>query len=594
MSLLNDASLVFIPSGYKEDKVYSIIPSNGAGDLDFVRGCDATRINPQSLVETTPWNLLTYSEQFDNAAWVKNSSTITANATTAPDGTTTADALFETAIADSHQIMNTLSLDQTTTDYTFSFFVKANGRTKGIIQQIYIGGTFPNASGVFDLTAKTIINGSGGGGVFTNTTITEFGNGWFRVSISGRTGVNNNIQFRLYPSNNLGEASYLGDVTKGLYIWGAQANFGQIKPYFPTTDRLNVPRLDYTNSTCPSLLLEKQSTNIALYSEQFNNAAWTTYGLTVSANSAISPDGTQNADKLIVDNVNDIKYIYQINTVSSGASYTASAYFKSSEYSYAFFRLGGVTGNPYVIYNLTDQSLVATSGSVTHSIQSVGNGWYRINLTVTSTSTIIAPVFLFLPSTGYTIDASNLPIYIGNGVNGGFVWGFQLEASSYPTSYIPTTSASVTRLADSCSKTGISSLIGQTEGTIFCDVNLDVRKAGAYFTIAPNLSSGTAYIGVLFTSTKISFEVVNSGLQVSLDYNNSSTGRFKCAFAYANNDFIAYVNGIQIGIDTSGTVPTCSQLGLFNYSQEQPLKYNQALLFKRRLTNTELENLTTL
>ena len=91
MSLLNDASLVFIPSGYKEDKVYSIIPSNGAGDLDFVRGCDATRINPQSLVENTPWNLLQQSETFDNTYWLKVNGSITSNATVAPNGTNTAD-----------------------------------------------------------------------------------------------------------------------------------------------------------------------------------------------------------------------------------------------------------------------------------------------------------------------------------------------------------------------------------------------------------------------------------------------------------------------------------------------------------------------
>jgi hypothetical protein len=177
--------------------------------------------------------------------------------------------------------------------------------------------------------------------------------------------------------------------------------------------------------------------NLLSYTEDFSNAAWVTDGLTVSSNSAISPDGTQNADKLVSNNASGNKFIYQIGTVSIGASYTASAYFKSSEYTYAFFRLGGVTGNPYVIYNLTNQSLVSTSGSVTHSIQSIGNGWYRIILTVTTTSTVVAPVFSFLPTTGYTIDGSNLPQYTGNGVDGGFIWGAQLESGNQLSAYQP-------------------------------------------------------------------------------------------------------------------------------------------------------------
>jgi hypothetical protein len=166
---------------------------------------------------------------------------------------------------------------------------------------------------------------------------------------------------------------------------------------------------------------------------------------------------------------------------------------------------------------------------------------------------------------------------------------------SYATSYIgPTTSASATRVADACYKTGISSLIGQTEGVIFCDVQLDVRATYTYFAIAPNLGSAATYIGIGIEATRFNFEVVNSGVQVSITYSNSSTGRFKIAFAYKQNDFVAYVNGTQVGTDTSGTVPACSALGLLNYDTNQPLKYNQAILFKTRLTNAELASLTTI
>jgi hypothetical protein len=278
MALTINPNLCLIPSGYKASKLYSVLPTDGTGDLDVVRATTATRVNsigliesvasnvprldytngscPSLLVEPQRTNLLTYSEQFDDASWFKNSTTITPNATTSPDGTVNAYALFETAIADSHHIMSTLLLDQTTTDYTFSFFVKPNGRTKGLIQQIFIGGTFPNVTASFDLVEKTITNASGGGGVFSNTEIKEFDNGWFRVSISGKTLLNTDIQFRLYTANSDGDASYLGDVTKGLYIWGAQLEQGSYATsYIPTTSESVTRNADVISKTGVSDLI---------------------------------------------------------------------------------------------------------------------------------------------------------------------------------------------------------------------------------------------------------------------------------------------------------------------------------------------------
>ena len=85
MSLLNDASLVLIPSGYKEDKVYSIIPSDGSGDLDFVRGGSGTRINSLGQVENVCWNLFNDSEDFTFGTWSKVNATVTGNTTVAPN-----------------------------------------------------------------------------------------------------------------------------------------------------------------------------------------------------------------------------------------------------------------------------------------------------------------------------------------------------------------------------------------------------------------------------------------------------------------------------------------------------------------------------
>jgi hypothetical protein len=175
-----------------------------------------------------------------------------------------------------------------------------------------------------------------------------------------------------------------------------------------------------------------------------------------------------------------------------------------------------------------------------------------------------------------------------------FIWGAQVEAGAYPTTYIRTTTAAVTRVADDAIKTGVSSLIGQTEGTIFLNVNLNTRQNFTYFAIAPNITLSTAYIGIGFFDSNIIAEVVNSGSQALISFTNSATGNFKLAFAYKQNEFAFYVNGVLRGTDTSGTVPACSQIGLFNYSKGQAIQYNQAALFTRRLTNAELAAITTL
>ena len=162
---------------------------------------------------------------------------------------------------------------------------------------------------------------------------------------------------------------------------------------------------------------------------------------------------------------------------------------------------------------------------------------------------------------------------------------------SYATSYIKTTSSSATRVADACFKTGISSLIGQTEGAFMIDVDLKSRLSYTYFLINNSTSN---YIGIQFNTTTIQLEVVNAGvLQSAITLSNSATGRFKIAGAYANNDFVLYINGTQVGTDTSGSVPSTNQVDLY-YNATNTIQYNEVVLFKTRLTNAELASLTTL
>jgi hypothetical protein len=166
----DDASWLLIPEGIEEDIVFAQKPTNGTGDLTFTRASDATRTNSAGVIERTPWNLLTFSEQFDNAAWTKVATTITANTTTAPNGTLTADKLIEDTGTGEHSFRQ----DYFTT-VTGSFFVSiyAKAAERSFFQ--FVAATAFGASRVnFDLTNGTVT----AQGVGATGTIESAGNGW--------------------------------------------------------------------------------------------------------------------------------------------------------------------------------------------------------------------------------------------------------------------------------------------------------------------------------------------------------------------------------------------------------------------------------
>jgi hypothetical protein len=544
-NLLEQASLVMIPSGYKEDVVYSEIPLDGSGDLSFTRASNGTRVNFDGLVEVVPWNLAEYSEDFTNAYWTKQQSSISSNATTAPNGTLTADKLVEDTSNSTHRMFNGSGIPISTSDgTTYSFYLKSAGRTRAWVRDNDITGA------LFNLANGTIVSTEGA----ATATITSVGDGWYRCTM---TRVNSNGSGRLvvYLDNGTSD-SYTGDGTSGVFIWGAQLNIGSTaKPYFPTTDRLNVPRLTYQNGGggCPSLLLEKQSTNLTLWSEDFTQ--WTASNATVTANNTTSPDGTQNADRIQFTGAGYLLGASQ----GSGTVYTISCYAKrngSGTQSIGFFKDGSGT---------VDSAWALTSD------------WQRFT---------------------YTYTASNGSYSGIAGVNGGdvFVWGAQLEASSYPTSYIPTTSASATRVADVTTKTGIASLIGSTEGVLFVEADMTLNSAtdGIFIDVNDNNLTNRVLIN-------ISNNVIGGFVQGSnrVSYTIPSSGRYKIAFGYKSGDFVLYVNGVQRSTSSASvTFSGMNQIFLghtFAGTTTQPSDpIAQAILFKTRLTNAELASLTTI
>ena len=574
-NLLSQASLVMIPSGYKEDVVYSPVPTNGNGDLTFTRASNGTRINSAGLVEVAPWNLLEYSEDFTNGVWSKYQSSVSANTTTAPNGTLTADSLIENTATDIHITFQIITISAGVT--TISIYAKANTRNH-IVLYSYDNVSQFYFSNIFDLS-----NGTTTG---ANQSIENVGNGWYRCSFTFTTTVSGS-HYVYVALNNGTNINYAGNGTSGVYIWGYQANIGSTaKPYFPTTDRLNVPRLTYQNGGggCPSLLLEKQSTNYALSSEDFSNATyWTASGsMTVTANQTTSPDGTQNAD-LFYDSGAVYKFV---NLVPVGTYYSFSCYFKRvTATEMQITASDGVTGDLYSTFNLVNlTSQSSTSGDWTNNttqIISMGNGWYRCvvsGLRGSGGSAI-----------GYRIEC-------GESAKSFYAWGYQAEASSYPTSYIPTTTSSATRVADECKKNGIGALIGGTSGTLFFDIKTNPTLSSSnYKQFCYYVTSGGSQSYLYLDGAN---KITTNATWGSLFYNTAlqPNTRYKVALVFAPNDFALYINGVSVATASSGT-PNNNvdlQIGQFNGTEMCEFVFNQYTHFPSRLTNAELASLTTI
>lgn len=587
MSYYDDASLVVIPSGYKTSKVYAEKPTDGSGDLAFTRtGDTATRVNSAGLIEKVRTNVALYSEDLTNAAWPKNRSTITANALANPvNGANTADYIVEDTATGTHEVIQIFTVSSGVS-YTVSAYAKADTRTK--VALVLAGTAFAsggNGQAIFNLATGAVISAING----ATAQISDAGNGWYRCSIT-KASIDTVAVIALELADASNNTSYTGDGTSRAAFFGAQlevSDFGAT-PYIVTTTAAvstgpvaNVPRLDYLGSTCPRLLLEPQRTNLFTNSETFNSANWVKSGATITANVAVSPDGYTNAD------LQTGGEIYQQKTQPNATACTMSLFVKKDTATNVTIRyidnVSGFVGGGITYTYATGAISVnqSANASVSGEAISYGNGWFRLILKYTSTASV-------------TFN------YQGIFGSGSFIYGAQFETSaSYATSYIPTLAASATRGADACSKTGISSLIGQTQGTLFADFTIPtMANTGANLVSISLFNSGITNVTLfdIYDSGNLFAVHVNGTAQASIQKTSFTAGRHKVAFGYKANDFVLYVDGVLVGTDTSGTVGAQDSFGLqYGTSQFIGQQYvNQALVFPTRLTNAELAELTTL
>jgi len=581
MSYFDDASLVMIPSGTKTSKVYSVKPIDGTGDLTFSRSNDtATRVASNGLIEKVRTNLYLYSEQIDNAIWSKVRGSVTANSTTAPDGTLTADTFTEDTTSGTHDLRQSLS-STSGIPYFFSIYVKANGRTD---LDVFVGGASVGAN--FDLASGTVTGGSA-----PIKTIVNAGNGWWRVGV-GCVALTSTTT-AIWILNNGTTQSYTGDGVSGMYYWAAQAETGDIATdYIATTTAAvsvgpvaNVPRLDYLGSSCPRLLLEPQRTNILLYSEQFDNAAWSKSAVTITANDITSPDGYTNADKMAESATTSGHYILQSPTLTA-AAYTFAIFAKAGERNWFLFRQHTLGLN--ASFNLATGTLGTIAAGLTATIEDYGNDWYRCSVTFTGTAA--AHSFRLYVTTADNSTSS----YLGDGTSGLYLYGAGCELGSYPTSYVgPTLGAAVTRGADLCNKDGVGSLFGTNIGSFFLDAEGPYYDGAAYlFDLSDNATTGTNRLAMYSGGTTFMTFYTNAVHNIT----TSVTARKKIAVIWNGTNTKVYLNGAKV-LDFTYANANPTSINLSSRFTDESFgnsKFNQVLAFPTALTDAQAIELTTI
>jgi hypothetical protein len=367
-----------------------------------------------------------------------------------------------------------------------------------------------------------------------------------------------------------------------------------------------VPRLDYYTSGgtagCPALLVEPSAQNVLLQSEAFNTS-WTLVGLNAFGSGSVAnstgttdPFGGTNSDYIQENASSGTHVILQTPAGQvSGTTYTFSCFVKSAERTQVNF-LNNAGGGANATFNLSAGTATLGIG-VSALIQNYGNGWYRCILTYTPTTTANFNVQVRLA------DASGNTSYTGTGASGVYVFGAQLEVGSVATSYIPTTTAAITRNADVITLSGaVSGCIGQTEGTLYAEFEYKTNTAERrLIALSDNTTTNRVFV---WTLNNI-FYVQVQGTNVIVA-NPITEGYHKLAFAYQQNGvsgtlFASLDGGVVVSGTTAGTFPsslTAINIGKTEATATSTLFWNarirSAAIYTSRLTNAELIALSTL
>jgi hypothetical protein len=365
-----------------------------------------------------------------------------------------------------------------------------------------------------------------------------------------------------------------------------------------------------TDGSYKGLLVEPAATNLCLRSENLSTG-WGTSDSTPTQDTEETPDGdTTNKYIKLVDNntgggATGFVSVSQSITVSGGTKYTASVFLKKDGLNWAALQASGAgsvgDASPIQYFDLLNGVTGTGSAGIQNAtIVEYPNDWYRCSITWTQgagdTSFGIAI---------YVAQADNAANVDLDGTSSIFIWGAQVETGPIATSYIPTTTASVTRNKDDITLGSASSLIGQTEGTLYVEV--DWRDASGadqlLFSVLDGTSDNRFLIYKLGSPAELRMFAQANGGSAEVNQGVSSSGFSgiqKIAFAYADADFELYRNGSSISSDTVGSLSALATLTDIDLGQgatgsnQANMHIRAVALFTRRLSDAECQALTTL
>ena len=539
-NLLERASVVLSPTAYNNGEALCIKPDDGSGDFDFSRNSAATRVNAQGLVEnvqTISGNLLDYST-------------------------------FTSPSASWSLVGGLWVYDDTANGYILTPFIP-----------VVVGDVFDVVIDVTIASGNANFRYASGNAQTTLFPFTDFVDGVneFQATI---TGVDGHLERIFAPASLTDNPFTLNSIS--------------IKKISQDT---NLPRINYEGG-CGSWLFEPQSTNLIPYSSDFSQ--WSTKtNISVTLNSAISPEGVNSAAFINENSSNAQHFIGQSFSFTNGQDVTISVYAKKNQRDVLQISPSGnyLSTSGYANYDLTNGLVTASGGGVTAEIETLTNDWYRCIAKFTANNSATGTTAFFLQN---STTASRGASYQGDGTSGLYLWGAQVEALSYPTSLIPTSGSQVTRNQDVCTNgaTG-TGLINSTEGTLYAEIAVLANDGTARYL---GLSDGTSdnRVVILYYSpiNKIRFIIESEDVKY-LDENfllSDITEFHKVAISYKLNDFKVYVDGVLKINDTIGNTPIGLNVLSFDLGGSSPFfgKTKALAVWKEALSDQELSELTTI
>lgn len=511
-------------------------------DIGFSRASDALLVDHKGRITYPPTNLFTYSQEFDNAAWTKGNSSVTANATTAPDGTTTADKLVEAATSSTHYVQQNVG---TVGRYEIlSVYAKPAGRDWVAIQLSGASGAWFNVStGVVGT-----VTGTG-----ASATIEPAANGFYRCSLRFRretSGYN-----AIFCTSTDAVYSYAGDGTSGVYLWGAQIEpvtfQTRARTYLMTTSAAyRGPRFNYRPATKEprGLLNEETKTNLATQSEFLNGVtdAPTRSNITATSFAGLTIDTGISMPAAAGD-----AFGYKTPSVTSGTTYVFSCFVRMNDGGAPVF---GSSSNS----NPANDFVLNVGGTVpsplTYVVEDYGGGLYRVWGTAAAAA---------------TNQYAGVVKYGTNSARGFSTSGWQFELGSRPSSYIPTGASQVSRSIDLHSITGsdFSAFFNPDEGTLEVEFETEFFSASNMILTVSDGTTNNLLQTLLPDANSARTQYISGGTSVaSLTHAASMVGVIRrLGTAYKVDDFVSILDGGTPLADPAGAVPvTPSQMGIGN------------------------------